>query len=158
MATTPAKLMTFAEFEKVPNHPRGLHYELRHGELVLVPPPKHKHHLAQHRLQRLLANAAGEAGEVATELGYRPVPEHEYWEADVAFVFRDRWDQIPREGNMQGPPELVVEVLSPSNTAAEIRDKRKLCLENGSHEFWVVDIDHLEVEVSTPDGHTVRHL
>ncbi len=157
MATTPAKLMTFAEFEKVPDHPRGLHCELRQGELVLVAPPKHKHYLVQRRLRRLLEKAAGGAGEVDIELGFRPLPEYEYMEADVAFVSRDRWDQIPREGNMQGPPELVIEVLSPSNTAAEIRRKRKLCLENGSHEFWVVDGDHREVELSTPDGHTITY-
>ena len=49
----------------------------------------------------------------------------------------------------------MIEVLSPSNTAGEIRDKKKLCLENGSREFWVVDIDRREVEVSTPGGHKV---
>ena len=51
-----------------------------------------------------------------------------------------------------GAPKLVIEVLSPSNTVAEIIDKKTLCLENGSHEFWVVDIEHRQVEVSTPDG------
>jgi Uma2 family endonuclease len=33
------------------------------------------------------------------------------------------------------PPELVIELISPSNTAAELREKKKLCLENGSREF-----------------------
>jgi hypothetical protein len=36
-------------------------------------------------------------------------------------------------------------------------DKRKLCLENGSREFWVVDIDHRKVEISTPDGRTITY-
>jgi Uma2 family endonuclease len=37
-----------------------------------------------------------------------------------------------------------------------MRDKRKLCLANGSREFWVVDPQQREVEVSTPnDGHSV---
>jgi len=36
-------------------------------------------------------------------------------------------------------------------------DKRTLCLENGSREFWVVDMDHRRVEVSTPDGLTVTY-
>ena len=51
----------------------------------------------------------------------------------------------------------MIEVLSPSNTAAEIRDKKKLCLENGSVKFWVVDIDLGEVEVSTPDGRAMTY-
>jgi Uma2 family endonuclease len=51
----------------------------------------------------------------------------------------------------------VIEVLSPSNTVAEINDKKTLCLENGSREFWVVDIEHRQVEVSTPDGRGTTH-
>jgi Uma2 family endonuclease len=59
-----------------------------------------------------------------------------------------RWDNIDPKGLLVGAPELV----SPSKTVAEIFDKRTLCLENGSGEFWTVDIEHRQVEVSTPDG------
>ncbi len=45
--------------------------------------------------------------------------------------------------------------VSPSNTADEIYDKEKLCLENGAKEFWVVDSDRRQVKVSTADGCTV---
>src|SRR5205085_8380086 len=100
---------------------------------------------------------AGNQWEVAIEYGFRPVPEFEYIEADVMLIARERWDRIPRKGNLQGTPELVVEVLSPSNTRAEIARKKKLCLENGAREFWVVDIDDRTVEVSTPDGRTVAY-
>lgn len=37
---------------------------------------------------------------------------------------------------LRGAPDLIIEVLSPSNTATEICDKEKLCLENGAREFW----------------------
>lgn len=63
-----------------------------------------------------------------------------------------RWDNIDPKGLLVGAPELVIEVLSPSKTVAEIFDKRTLCLENGSREFWTVDIEHRQVEVSTPEG------
>jgi Uma2 family endonuclease len=157
VASTPAKLMTYAEFERLPDHPAGLHYELRHGELVKLAPPKHQHYRVQQRLRRLLENAAGNAGEVGTEMGYRPRPEYEYWEAGVAFLSRARWNQIPPNGNLQGAPELVVEVLSPSNTESAIREKRKLCLENGPVEFWVVDINKGEVEVFRRERRTTTY-
>jgi len=51
----------------------------------------------------------------------------------------------------------VIEVLSPSNTAAEMLDKEQICMENGAKEFWVVDIDRRQVKVSTPDGRTVAY-
>ena len=156
MTPSTTRLMTFAEFEQLPN-PRAGHYELHHGEVIEVAPPRHGHSLVQRQLVRLLEPVAGEAGVVWSEVGYRPFPEYEYWRADVAFVSRARWDQTPRDGYLEGPPELVIEVLSSSNTAAEIRQKKKLCLENGSREFWVVDMDDREVEVSTPDGLTITY-
>ena len=152
MATTHTRLMTFAEFARLPE-PQSYRCELRHGALVKVAPPKHKHYLVQRRLRRLLESAAGDAGEVDTEMAFRALPEHEYRVADVAFVTNARWVQIPPEGNLHGVPELVIEVLSPSNTVAEIIDKKTVCLENSAREFWVVDIEHGQVEVSTPDGH-----
>lgn len=156
MATTHTRLMTFAEFEQLPES-RGKRHELRHGELCTVSPPKHGHYLVQRRLRRLLETAAADAGEVEIEMSFRSLPEHEYRIADVAYVSAERWRHIPANGDMQSAPELVIEVLSPSNTVAEILDKRALCLENGSREFWVVDMDHRQVEVSTPDGVTVTY-
>jgi hypothetical protein len=35
--------------------------------------------------------------------------------------------------------------------------KRNICLKNGSREFWVVDLEHRLVEVSTPDGHSITY-
>lgn len=156
MASTPTRLMTFAEFEQLPD-PKFGRQELHHGELVEVAPPKHKHHSIQRRLLLLLEGLASGTGASSTELGYLPTPEYNYWIADVAFVSQTRWDQIKPDGYLQGPPELVVEVLSPSNTAAEIRNKRKLCLENGSLQFWVADADQREIEVWTPDGRSVTY-
>jgi len=77
--------MTFAEFEQLPNLKSG-HYELHHGEAIEVAQPKHGHVSRQRRLLQLLEPAAGDAGVVWTEMGYRPVPEHEYWVADVMFL------------------------------------------------------------------------
>ena len=157
MSATSTKLTTFAEFALLANDPNGWHIELRHGEIVKVPPPLHGHYLVQHRLRKALDKFAGAAGEVCVELGYRPTPEYNYWEADVAFVVRARWEEIPLEGNLQGPPELVIEVLSTSNTISEIRNKKRICLENGTGQFWVVDQHDREIEVSTPDGHTITY-
>jgi Uma2 family endonuclease len=148
--------MTFAEFDRLPDSNAG-RLELHHGELFTLAPPLHEHYLVQRRLRRMLESAVGDAGEVDIEMAFRAVPEYEYRVADVAFVSKDRWAQIPPKGILAGPPELVIEVLSPSNTVAEIFDKRTLCLENGLREFWVVDINHRQVEVSTPDGLTVTY-
>ena len=156
MATSTTRLLTFAEFERLPN-PQFGRYELRRGEPVIVAPPKLKHSTVQRRLRRLLEAAAGETGIVDSEFGFRPLLEGEFRIADVVFISLARWQGIDLDGYFEGAPELVAEILSPSNTKAEMLDKKKLCLENGSQEFWVVDIDHRQVEVSTPDGRTITY-
>src|SRR5258708_37314960 len=100
----------------------------------------------------MLEKAAGDRGVVREEFAVRALPEYEYRVADVAFLSKDRWDNIDPKGLLSGAPELVIEVLSPSNTVAEIIDKKTVCLENGAREFWTVNIQHCQVEVSTPDG------
>lgn len=154
MASTTTRLITFEEYEKIPNPPGGV-YELHHGELFIVTFPLHPHVRAQRQLRRLLEAAAGDSGVVDKEIPYRPRPEYECWGADVAYLTKARWDSIDRY--LMGAPELVAEVLSPSNTPAEIAEKRKLCLENGSREFWTVDTKKRQVEVSTPGGHSVTY-
>jgi Uma2 family endonuclease len=156
VATSTTRLITFAEFEQLPN-PQFGRYELRRGEPVIVAPPKLKHSTVLRRLRRLLEAAAGETGIVDSEFGFRPLPEGEFRIADVVFISQARWQGIDLNGYFEGAPELVAEILSPSNTKAEILDKKKLCLENGAREFWVVDIDHRKVEISTPDGRTITY-
>jgi Uma2 family endonuclease len=154
VATTTTRLMTVAEYEKIPNPPGGV-YELFHGELVEVRYPKYPHVRAQWQLRQLLQAAAGNAGVVHTEFPYRPLPEHECWAADVAYLTKKAWDSIDQY--FMGPPELVVEVLSPSNKASVLHEKRQICLENGCREFWTVNTDLRKVEISTPDGHSITY-
>ena len=156
MATSTTRLITFAEFEQLPD-PRFGRHELRHGEPVIVAPPKLKHSIVQRRLRRLLEAAAGETGIVDSEFGFRPLPEGEFRIADVVFISQTRWQGIDLDGYFEGSPELVAEILSPSNKPVEILDKKTLCLKNGAQEFWVVDIDHQQVQVSTPDERTVTY-
>ena len=143
--------MTFAEFEQLPE-PQGYRLELHRGEPVQVPPPKNPHFVVQQTLRDLLANAAGTNGRVVTEVGFRAHSEFEFRIADVAYFSRESWAIFQTESYFKGAPELVIEVLSPSNTASEMLEKESLCLENGAREFWIVDMDHRLVKVSTPDG------
>ena len=154
MADTTTGLMTVEEYCRLPQENGEFYYELHHGELVKVCRPKPKHTKTQRRLRQLLEAVAGEAGIVEIEIPFSALPEYELRVADVAFVSKERWEQMAPDVYLQGAPELVIEVLSPSNTVEEILDKEKLCLENGCREFWVLDAKRRQVKVSTPDGLT----
>jgi Uma2 family endonuclease len=154
VASGTTRLMTVADLDRVVE-PDGFYYELRHGEAVRVTRPVYGHFLIQQRIAKLLTDAAAGEGFAYPEVAYRALPEHELRVADVAYAPRAHWERTDPADHFRGAPELVVEVLSPSNTAAEMNDKTDLCLNNGSREFWLVDPVRREVKVSTPGGRTV---
>jgi Uma2 family endonuclease len=156
VASTPTRLMTFAEFEQLPDS-RDARYELRRGEVVKVPPPEYDHFLIQQMLRDLLDRAAAGRGRAYTEVAFRALPDGEYRIGDVAYAPAERWTKHKGERYFRGAPDLVIEVLSPSNTFAEMLDKKIVCLANGAREFWLVDMGHRQVDVSTPDGHTITY-
>jgi Uma2 family endonuclease len=78
--------------------------------------------------------------------------------ADIAFVRRERLPagDLPR-GFFEGAPDLVVEILSPSDRYTDILRKVGEWLEAGAAMVWVVDPEHHGVMVFRPDG-TLRLL
>jgi Uma2 family endonuclease len=55
-----------------------------------------------------------------------------------------------------GAPDVIVEVLSPSNTYGNANRRRVVCLQNGCVEYWVIDLDLKTVEVAT--DHRTRNI
>src|SRR5579872_7092597 len=150
MAQTETALLTVAEFEKISDPPSG-HYELHHGECVLVPPPMMEHTRIQSQLMLILARLC--AGfRVAMEFPFRPLPEHEVCVADVGMVTEQRMRATERRDWLGGAPDLTAEVLSPSNSAQEIDDKEATCFQGGCQEFWVLNPNLRTIRVATSDG------
>jgi Uma2 family endonuclease len=119
-ATIPAS-MTIAEFDALPEREDGIKFELHEGEVVEVTFPNTIHIDLQDRLKELLKPLANK-GRVFTELPFqistksRPTKRC----ADVGCVDQDRWREALGTPVLEGAPELVVEVLSPSSSASEL--------------------------------------
>jgi Uma2 family endonuclease len=153
MSTQPG-LVTVAEFLRLPDPKEG-HYELHHGEVVLVPPPKWRHEETQDRIQVILKRLSDGQGRARMEMAFRPSPEFEFWRADVAFLSPERVSEVDEDGYLAGAPDIVVEVLSPSNTSLEMNERMKICLDNGCRSFWVVD--PVAESVSVTEAKITRH-
>jgi Uma2 family endonuclease len=65
---------------------------------------------------------------------------------DILFITRERLDIIG-ELNIQGAPDLVVEILSPSTAARDKKKKGRLYFKHGVKEYWLVDPDAKWVDV-----------
>ena len=55
-------------------------------------------------------------------------------------------EKLGREG-CRGAPDLVVEILSPSNTAIEMRRKLNIYCEAGVPEVWIIDPEYKDVDI-----------
>jgi Uma2 family endonuclease len=152
MSTT--ALVTVENFLQLPE-PQSGHYELHHGEIVLMAPPKWGHEKLQERIREIFNRMIGDRGTVRMEMAFQPAPEYEVWRADVGVVRKQRADRTGDDEYLQGAPDLVLEVLPPGNTVEEINDKMAVCLENGCTSFWVVDGKRKEIQVT--EGDITRH-
>lgn len=157
MAVT-SGLLSVAEFMRLPPPSHGIRQELHGGQIVEMPPVKKLHTKLQRRLLSLLIDALnpGEYG-VDKEFPFRPAPEYEVWVADVAVFSLALWEQTPDDDYFRGVPEIVIEVLSPSNSASEMIEREEICLRHGGQEFWLVDPARESVKVIRAGGYSSLH-
>ena len=157
MAVTSA-LLSVAEFSRLPRPAGGIRQELHHGELVELPPVKKLHTNLQKRLVSLLEAVLDPSKfGVDKEFPFRPAPEYEVWVADVALFSLALWEQTADDDYFRGVPAVVIEVLSPSNSASEMLEREEICLRNGGQEFWLVDPERQSVKVIRSSGYSVVH-
>jgi len=154
MAVTSA-VLSVDEFVRLPRPAGGVRQELHHGELVELPPVKKLHTKLQKRLVSLL-EARRDAAQygVDKEFPFRPAPEYEVWIADVALFSLALWEQTPDDDYFRGVPAIVIEVLSPSNSASEMMEREEICLRHGAQEFWLVDSQRASVKVIRAGGYS----
>ncbi len=130
--------------------PAGLRYELVEGDLRMVPSPSVRHQTISKRLERLLLERVEDAGR-GTIL-HAPcdvvLSEHNVVQPDVLFVAKDRLGII-REANIQGPPDLVIEILSQSTEDWDRTTKRRAYARYGVRELWFVDPEAKTIEVAS---------
>lgn len=75
-------------------------------------------------------------------------------EPDLLFISNARMGQLRDKKRLYGPPDLVVEILSPSNAHHDLIRKRDLYEAAGVSEYWIVDpkVQRVDVFVQGEDG------
>ena len=130
--------------------------ELVRGRLVVREPPGTWHGAVSARLLRLLGNFVDQhrLGTLfAQETGFKIASYPDTVRGpDVAFVRGDQLDRIARRGYAELAPDLVAEVLSPDDRAAEVLAKVADWLGAGTRLVWVIDPQRSEARVHRADG------
>lgn len=145
MATAPAShfkngrphRMTTADYMAMPDD--GRQYELFHGLLVMSPSALHAHGRVVAYIASVMVPfvRARKLGVVGTETDI-VMPDDTVLRPDVHYISRRNREII--KGHIYGPPELVVEVTSPSNWRTDLLQKHDEYQHFGIREYWLIDI------------------
>lgn len=129
----------------------GRRYEIIEGELYEMPAPRWDHAATIMNLILLLAPLIRTLnGKLATAPLDVFFPGADPVEPDILVILHG--SRAVGEGRgVEGPPDLVIEVLSPSNRGHDLLTKRSLYARAGVQEYWIVDPMARTVEVLTLD-------
>ena len=128
-------------YEDYLNTPDDKRYELLDGELIMPPAPGESHQNVSAMLGWKLTQFAVEnrLGRVYHAPFDVVLSDFDVVQPDLIFVSNERADIIT-PANIQGAPDLVVEILSPSTATRDKTFKRSLYARHGITEYWMVDL------------------
>ena len=129
----------------------GQRYELMAGDLYVTPAPSPFHQRVSKRLQRMLeayfeTRGLGEVFNAPVDV---LLSRYDVVEPDLVVVADP--GQISQRA-IEGPPLLMVEILSPSSVDMDREIKPKRYASFGIAHYWVVDIDARALDCYRLDG------
>lgn len=153
MSSVAQRLMTIEEFSRLPG---SEHKELVRGEVIESMPPSAQHGIvvvAIGTLLRLWAKSST-GGYVGVKAGYVLGRNPDTVRGPDVSYMREDWmsQKSVSEGFGHIAPDLAVEVVSPSDTEVEVREKVRDFLAAGTPLVWTVYPRTREVVAHTADG------
>jgi Uma2 family endonuclease len=131
--------MTSRQFLQLGEDPAGVRLELVDGEVAVSPSPEPKHSFTDRELTFALlghirANDLGALfGDVDTIFG-----EYDVRRPDLIYFAKNRLHLVGKKA-MEGPPDLCVEIISPSSLAIDRKGKFKQYEKGKVAHYWIVD-------------------
>lgn len=152
-------VLNYRDYEALPAD--GRRYELHEGELSVTRAPSTAHQRIVTRLvclvhTHLTDGALGEVFASPVDVILDPPEETTVVQPDLVYLDQTRQGAVSLRG-IEGPPTLVVEVLSPSSVITDRRTKPALYAKYGVPYVWLIDPEARSVEVFVlgPGGYTL---
>ena len=144
--------LTYDEFQTLPRD-GSKRFELIEGEVFMTPSPNTAHQRAVRRLLIALNEFVEkrDLGEVFVAPYDIVFSKWTALEPDLLFIRKDR-ASIVTKANVQGAPDLVIEILSPSNKAYDRETKLRAYEKAGVPEIWYFDPEDRTAEVLNLGG------
>jgi Uma2 family endonuclease len=146
------KKYTYEDYLKTPEDER---YELIEGELIMSPSPIPKHQRISRKIEFILEKYVTEND--LGEVFYAPcdvyLDDENVIQPDILFISKDRLNIIG-EKNIQGAPDLVMEIISENTAYRDFVQKKRLYAKFGVKEYWIVIPEEKLIEIYTLKDNT----
>lgn len=140
MADVPGRPMIYDDLKQLPQD--GNRYEIIDGEPVVSPAPSRLHQKLTVRLLLLIHaylvrhNLGDDVYPAPVDVRLHP---HRIVQPDLVYVGPDRRSILADPALIEGAPDLIVEILSPSNRPYDLQVKYRVYAAAGVREYWVAD-------------------
>ena len=154
MKTARLKEWTYEEFMALPEG-GSVRYEIIEGDLYVTPAPSPRHQKISINLSGIVwnflrTNPLGEIFAAPVDVVFSREPP-QVVVPDLVFVAAEHVSLIT-EKNLQGVPDLLVEILSPTTATIDRRVKHSLYERVGVPGYWIVDPERNTVQVFRLSG------
>lgn len=132
------KVHTYQDYLELPDDRNR--YEIIEGELIMSPSPTTIHQKVSLNIEvaiqsHLEKNAQGELFHAPCDV---KLSETNVVQPDIFFISNEN-KKIIADDNIQGAPDLIIEILSPSSAYYDLVEKKELYEKFGVKEYWIVD-------------------
>jgi Uma2 family endonuclease len=146
MSATLEKPFTAADYRRMEDD--GKRYEVLEGKLVMAPAPNRFHQGISRNLCRIIygylhQSPVGKAYDAPFDVYF---DDENVAQPDLVFVAAQSRAKLIPEG-VEGAPDLVVEILSPTTSVRDLGVKRRLYARAGVREFWVISPETRQLQV-----------
>ncbi len=133
--------------------PEGTPCQLLAGEIIMSPSPipLHQAIILELSLQLLRFVKEKKAGRVFSAPLDVALDDDHVVQPDILFIRQENLGIIGKK-IIEGAPDLVVEVLSPSSAYHDLRTKFRAYERAGVQEYWIVDPERRSMEVYCTSG------
>jgi Uma2 family endonuclease len=134
------------------------------GEILVMTPAGSKTSRMNSRITRLLdewAEADGRGIAFDSNGGFK-LPDGSVRAADAAWIHKSRWDMLSDADQARFAPlcpDFIIELRSPNDSLAELKQKMEQWIANGAQQGWLIDPENKTVSIYRPaeQAETLAH-
>jgi len=126
----------------------GAPFQLIDNDLIMSPSPSVLHQRVFVKISNIIAFFS--VAYLKGEWFYAPMDvqldDDNIYQPDILYITEDRRSEIIKE-RIEGAPDLIIEILSPSNAYYDLRQKKDIYEKHGVKEYIIVDPIQQNAEV-----------